>query len=70
MMSGTSEPGASGYTLDELAGLLGVTPGEATAILEEHGYAAPAGTERLTLSEEDYKDLMTAPPLADDDPTG
>jgi hypothetical protein len=69
-MSGTSEPGAGGYTIDELAGLLGVTTGEAIAILEEHGYTAPAGEERLTLTEEDYRDLMTAPPLVDDDPIG
>lgn len=56
-----------GYTLTELAQALGVDETEALEILDEHGYEAPAGDTLLTLTEDEYRDLMEAAPL---DPDG
>jgi len=69
-MSGTIATTARDYTLDELAGLLGVPAPDAVTILEEHGYPAPDGDERLPLTAEEYRELLVpAPPLGEDDPT-
>jgi hypothetical protein len=65
-MSGTVNTGASEYTLAELAAALGVNELEAADVLDEHGYAAPTGDERLTLRMDDYTDLMTEAALDDE----
>ncbi|MGN6675780.1 MAG: hypothetical protein ACTHMA_21015 [Thermomicrobiales bacterium] len=67
-MSGTVSTGAGDYTLAELAAALGVNELEAADVLDEHGYAVPAGDERLSLTADDYTDLMTGTAL--DEETG
>ena len=67
-MSGTVNTGADGYTLAELAAALGVNELEAADVLDEHGYAVPTGDERLSLTPDDYTDLMTGTAL--DEETG
>lgn len=64
-MSGANN---QGYTLAELAQALGVDETEALEILDEHGYAAPDGETLLTLTEDEYLDLMEAAPLDADGP--
>ncbi len=59
-MSG--QTGAGAYTLTQLAQALGVDEMEAAEILDEHGYQVPSGNELLTLSADDYIDLMEAAP--------
>lgn len=66
MMSGGIPTTDQGYSLTDLAQLMGIDEGEAATILEEHGYRVPAGDDRLTLSEEDYLDLMEAAPIEPD----
>jgi hypothetical protein len=68
-MAMSERVGAGSYTLAELARALGVDETEAAEILVEHGYGAPSGSELLTLSADDYLDLMTAAP-DDRDPDG
>ena len=68
-MSDTSATTPRAYTLDELAELLGVDRPDAVTILEEHGYPAPDGDERLPLTAEEYRELVVpAPPVGEDDP--
>lgn len=62
-MSGRTNPG---YTLNELADALGVDALEAAELLDEHGYRAPEGGELLTLTPDEYADLMEASPLGPD----
>lgn len=66
-MSGIISPTTHDYTLAELAGLLGVEPPDAVAILEESGYTAPDGDECLTLTEEEYRELLASPPPTGDE---
>ena len=62
-MSGNIRTNEQQYTLTELAQLLRVEEEEAAEILEEHGYQVPLGDGLLTLSEEDYLDLMEEAPI-------
>lgn len=66
-MTGMIDTNAGDYTLAELATLLGVDLPDAAAILDEHGYPVPDGDERLPLSGEEYRELLTPAPLATDD---
>ena len=63
-------PGGDGYTLRELAQVLGVDEQEAAEILDEHGYPVPTGPEQLPLSAEDIQELLTAAPLVPDQEGG
>ena len=63
-MSGTT---SRGYTLDELAQAFGVDEQEAAEILDEHGYRVTSSNQPLTLSADEYIELMEAAPL---DPDG
>jgi hypothetical protein len=51
------------YTLGELAQALGVDEREATEILDEHGYTLSGYDDLLTLSQDEYLELVEAPPL-------
>ena len=62
-MSGTT---GRGYTLDELAQAFGVDEQEAAEILDEHGYRVPSSNQPLTLSADEYIELMEAAPLGPD----
>ena len=66
-MSGTTN---QGFTLSQLAQAFGVDEQEAAEILDEHGYRVPTEGQPLTLSADEYVELMEAAPLDPDTAQG
>ena len=58
-----SSPQSRSYTLSELAQALGVDEREATEILDEHGYTLAGDEALLSISQDEYLELIEAPPL-------